>query len=248
MYVFIKKNLKKIIPRDFLFKNELFFRGFLIPFYTGKKYQCNICKKHWRKFIDLPGDLLCPYCGSRSRTRRLYRLLQEKNALQGKVLHFSPSRSLYRLLKKRTDFQYFSTDFEDEFLADYRLDIRDIDFPSGTFDTVVCYHVLEHIIEDEQAMREMFRVLKKDGQSFVQTPFKEGAIYEDYSITDEEEREKAFGQKDHVRVYSMEGLKKRLEKVGFTATILQFEEELKPYGMLEEKVFWLKKALKKQIK
>lgn len=241
MYKLTKNLLKKIVPQKFLFENELVFRKFLVPFYSGKKYQCNICEKHWKRFVDYPGDLLCPYCGSRSRTRRLFGLLNEKKALRGNVLHFSPSRSLYRNFKKRHDFDYFATDYEAEFLADYKIDITAIDFPNEKFDTIICYHILEHIIEDEKAMAELFRVLKKEGLCFVQTPYKEGEIYEDYSITDEKEREKAFGQWDHVRVYSLEGLKKRLEKVGFQVRILNFEDEKEPFGLLKETVLELQK-------
>ncbi len=174
MYRFIKVLVKKIVPHKFLFQNEPLFRQFLVPVYKGSSYQCNICGKKWRKFISLPGgnDLLCPYCGSRSRTRRLSRLLKERNALRGNVLHFSPSRSLYRLFGQPSEFVYFSTDFEDEFLADHRIDITAIDFPSEKFDTIICYHILEHIIEDKQAMGELFRVLKNDGYVLCRHPTK----------------------------------------------------------------------------
>lgn len=91
------------------------------------------------------------------------------------------------------------------------------------FDTIICYHILEHIIDDKKAMSEIYRVLKPKGKAFIQTPFKEGAIYEDYSITTEEARKEHFGQEDHVRVYSVNGLVKRLEDVGFKVDILTFE-------------------------
>ena len=74
-------------------------------------------------------------------------------------------------------------------------------------------------------MSELYRVLKPNGTLLIQTPFKEGEIYEDYSITTEAERLKHFGQEDHVRIYSINGLKDRLQNVGFKIEILQFQEE-----------------------
>src|SRR5690606_20358399 len=158
---------------------------------------------------------LCPFCGSRSRTRRLYSYLNEKDLIRGKVLHFSPSRSVYRLLKKKTEITYFSTDFEDEFLADYRYDITQIPLENNFFDLIICYHILEHIEDDKKAMEELCRVLKPSGTCIIQTPYKEGSIYEDFSKKTPEERLEAFGQEDHVRIYSVEGLQKRLIENGF---------------------------------
>lgn len=242
MYHNLKQFVKKIVPQQFLFKHELFFRKFLIPFYSGKKYQCNICNHQWKNFIQLPdGDLLCPYCSSRSRTRRLHDLLFQNEKLLGKVLHFSPSRSLYRKLKQNQKITYFSSDFENEFLADHRFDITKIDAPNENFDFIICYHILEHIVDDQKAMAELFRVLKMGGKCYVQTPFKNGEIYENKKTTTPEERLREFGQEDHVRVYSIKGLKQRLEKVGFTVKILHFEEELIPFGLLEEHILILEK-------
>ncbi|HUH27396.1 class I SAM-dependent methyltransferase [Gelidibacter sp.] len=170
-------------------------------------------------------DLLCPACGSRSRTRRLYSFLLNDHALQGNLLHFSPSRSLYRTFKKLNSINYFSTDFENEFVADYKIDIRKIDFEYSCFDTIICYHILEHIEEDIIAMKELFRVLKPNGTCYLQTPFKGGTIYEDTTKITKSQRLQAFGQDDHVRIYSVQGLKKRLEQVGFKVSVKTFRPE-----------------------
>ena len=224
MYNTLKKKIKALIPEKFLFENELLFRSIYGMFYKGNNHQCNICNKKSKTFINLSNDdLLCPFCGSLSRTRRLFSLI--RNNLKGNVLHFSPSRSIYRTLKKEKSITYFSTDFENQFLADYKYDITQIKQPKETFDLIICYHVLEHIVDDKKAMSELYRVLKPNGTIYIQTPFKEGDIYEDYSITSPLEREKHFGQNDHVRIYSIDGLTKRLENSGFKTTILNLKED-----------------------
>ncbi|WP_375236175.1 methyltransferase domain-containing protein [Winogradskyella sp.] len=241
MYKSIKALAKKTIQKKVLHKNELFFRYFFGFFYKGKSCQCTICNHDLKSFIRLKNDdLLCPFCGSLSRTRRLFNLLFENQNITGKVLHFSPSRSIYRKLKKHKAIDYYSTDFTNAFLADYKFDITKIDQPDDTFNFVICFHILEHIIEDNKAMQELYRVLKTNGICYIQTPFKEGDIYEDYTIKSPQEREKHFGQHDHVRVYSVKGLKDRLENVGFTTKILDFQEDIY-HGFKAETIIACKK-------
>jgi ubiquinone/menaquinone biosynthesis C-methylase UbiE len=144
--------------------------------------------------------------------------------LQGKVLDFSPSRSLYRKLKRTPGIDYFPSDYNNEFISDYHLDITTINLPDKSFDLIICYHILEHTPDDRKAMTELFRVLKPGGNILIQTPFGEGEIYEDNSITTEAERKKHFGQADHVRIYSAKSLRERLKQAGFTVSILQFKE------------------------
>ena len=74
-------------------------------------------------------------------------------------------------------------------------------------------------------MSELFRILKPGGKGYIQTPFKEGAIYENPDITTPEDRLEHFGQDDHVRIYSAEGLIERLQSVGFYTELLSFKEE-----------------------
>jgi len=243
MYSVLKKITKLIIPKRFLYKNELFFRSIFAFHYRGKEHNCTICNQNVKGFITLKGrDLLCPFCGSRSRTRRLYQVLQEKSLLKGTILHFSPSRSLYRVFKNISDINYYSTDYEDEFIAEYHYDITQIDCKDNTFDLILCYHILEHIIEDEKAIRELHRVLKPNGICFIQTPFKEvNDIFEDLSISSKEDRLIAFGQEDHVRVYSVEGLVKRLKENLFEKVVLEDFEENSYFGFKKETIIMVQK-------
>ncbi len=227
MYNFLKSVAKNIIPQKALIENEERFRKLLIPFYKGKDHQCNICETNLKSFAQLEnGDLICPICGSISRARRLYKLLNEEFIKKDTFfLDFSPFRMLYKKWKKKNDFRYFATDFGSDFIADYRYDITNIDAEKETFDLIVCYHILEHIIDDKKAMSELHRVLKTGGKALIQTPFKDGEIYEDYSITTEEERLKHFGQEDHVRIYSVKGLESRLKEAGFNVVVRTFSKD-----------------------
>ncbi|WP_027383657.1 methyltransferase domain-containing protein [Epilithonimonas caeni] len=220
--------IKRILPKDFLIKNETFFRKIIYLYYIGNSYHCPICDKSFRKFLlNQRGEKLCPSCGSMPRDRRLFSEFKKeysgKNVI--KLLDFSPSRSLYRRLKKSKNIQYFPTDLSTDFIAEYQYDITDIPVEEGFFDYIFCYHILEHIENDAKAMSELYRVLKDDGKVFVQTPFKEGEIYEVPEAKTDEDRLKYFGQADHVRLYSVKGLAERLEKAGFTVTIKTFDQD-----------------------
>jgi len=130
---------------------------------------------------------------------------------------------LYRTLKNAKHCNYFSSDFEDEFLADYKFDITNIKQENNKFDTIICYHILEHIVDDFKTFEELHRILKSTGKLYIQTPFKEGDIYEDFSITEAKDRMSHFGQNNHVRIYSVEGLQKRLESKGFVVNVNTFK-------------------------
>lgn len=224
MYSSIKGLVLKAIPKRILFQKEYSLRYFYYLFYTGQKYQCNICDKKLSHFVSLKNDRLCPRCGSLQRTRRLWDILnQDYLNKEAKILDFSPSRSLYRLMKDNPN--YLSSDLSGDFIAKVSYDITQIDTVDESFDLIICYHILEHIDNDRKAMEELFRVLKKGGNCIIQTPFKEGDIYEDDTIQTPEERERHFGQIDHVRIYSIEGLKKRLENVGFKVNINSYSLE-----------------------
>ncbi len=221
MYQTTKTIIKALIPKEFLFQHEEKWRSVFALFYSGKLYSCNICNKKLKRFISLNNeDFLCPNCGSLKRNRRLWQLLETEFLKPNiTILDFSPSRCLYRKLKKIPTINYQSTDLSGDFIADHQFDITNLKINDISLDLIICYHILEHIKDDMAAMKEVFRVLKPGAKALVQTPFKEGTIYENYSIISNEDRLKHFGQEDHVRIYSIKGLKERLETSGFSVEI-----------------------------
>jgi ubiquinone/menaquinone biosynthesis C-methylase UbiE len=160
------------------------------------------------------------------------------------ILDFSPSRCLYRKLKKFKGISYQSSDLSGDFIADFQYDITDLKIEENAIDLVICYHILEHVPNDLQAMHELYRILKPGGKALVQTPFKEGAIYENDAITAEKERLEHFGQEDHVRIYSVSGLQERLENAGFLVEARHYLSDETHFGLsTEETILVLTKPL-----
>lgn len=235
MYKTLKTILRIGFPQNFLFKHELFLRSFYALLFFGNKYKCNVCNKHLRSFKTVGNDKMCPACGSLSRNRRLWEILKTSYLNDGiSILDFSPSRNLYRELKKRK-LSYTASDLSGDFISDVQFDITNIAAKNNSYDLIICYHILEHVIDDTQAMKELFRVLKDTGTCIIQTPFKDGEIYEDYTITEETQRRIHFGQEDHVRIYSIDGLKERLTNTSFQVEILNYFEEKNQINGYSEK-------------
>ena len=242
MYHFLKKSITSILPKKWLFKIEPFLRTSFSFTKKGTNHLCLICNfKNDTWITTKHNDLLCPKCGSLSRDRRLWNELKENFIKENiSVLDFSPSRCLYRKWEKQPNIIYKATDFEGNFISDFNYDITNIAEKDATFDLIICYHVLEHIENDVKAMQELFRVLKPNGTLVIQTPFKEGEIYENYTITSEIDRLKHFGQEDHVRIYSVASLKERLENCNFKVENNRFEEDIY-LGLVDETILISKK-------
>lgn len=226
MYERAKQILKVVVPTGLLRRLSPYLRSVNALCYAGNAVFCPCCTGRFARWVVLAnGERLCPRCGSLPRGRRLFGLLDKEYLRPGAtVLHFSPSASLSRVLSRRP-IRYEPSDYLGEFTAPFAYDITAIDAPDGKYDLVICYHVLEHIVPDTTAMGELYRVLADGGTCLVQTPFREGAIYEDYGITEPAERKIAFGQDDHVRVYSAEGLAGRLGMAGFRVEVRAFAED-----------------------
>ncbi|MEN8248688.1 MAG: methyltransferase domain-containing protein, partial [Bacteroidota bacterium] len=134
-------------------------------------------------------------------------------------------------------------------LAKVKLDVMNMPFEDGEFDVVFCNHVLEHVRDDRQAMEEIYRVMKPGGWGILQVPLfypVPEKTFEDTSITTPKEREKTFGQSDHVRLYGKDYLD-RLNSAGFNAKEFRVKDELpeseiKQFALpLNEPVFFVKK-------
>jgi len=163
-----------------------------------------------------------------------------------KLLHIAPEKNLQKILKASTKINYING-YLNPSVADRKIDITDINFGNDYFDFIICNHVLEHLQDDRKAMSELFRILKPGGEAILQVPISKynKETFEDISITTLEERERIFGQKDHVRIYG-KNYKNRLESVDFKVDLFDIKmflsiKEIKKYGLNEEEILYIGK-------
>ncbi|MGE4433402.1 MAG: methyltransferase domain-containing protein [Bacteroidales bacterium] len=201
---------------------------------TGAKLECNVCKNQFNQFdSDLwHAHCNCPVCGSSVRLRLLVAALEhtEKfayaNIIQNKrILHFAPERPLGELLKKRAA-SYQTADFLAEGYSykhiDHNIDISNMhSINDASYDCVIACDVLEHVPDDLKGIREVHRILNMGGVCIFTVPQKDHlkTTFEDDHVTDKKERERLFGQEDHLRIYG-EDFVERMTSAGFTVSTL----------------------------
>ncbi|WP_181234377.1 methyltransferase domain-containing protein [Enhygromyxa salina] len=199
---------------------------------TGPKHTCNVCgTTAVFKTTSRRKDATCPVCKCSERHRLFIHYLAHGSTLLHEkldVLHFSPNECEETALRHQPNWHYVTTDFMHE--EDLSLDLTNADQPDDSWDLMILYHLLEHIPDDKKAMSEMYRILRPGGRAILQVPLEIGLAetYEDPTITDPKERRKHFGQSDHVRKYSIQGLRERLEAVGFEVEALDYLGQLDP--------------------
>ena len=144
------------------------------------------------------------------------------------MLHIAPEQCFYKRFKSLKNINYYTGDLESP-LAEYHFDLHDIPFEDNKFDVIICNHVMEHVEDYEQCMRELYRVLKPGGWAIMQVPidYNREHTYEDKTITSPEDREKHYWQKDHLRLFGKD-YPNHLEKAGFKVKRDAFVKEMKP--------------------
>jgi SAM-dependent methyltransferase len=183
--------------------------------------------------VELRKNARCPKCDSLERHRLYYLYLKTciPSDRKIRVLHFAPEQILSKLFQSFPNVEYISADIVPG-KAMVVADITNTSFADNEFDIIFCSHVLEHVPDDRKAMHELYRILNPAGFGILQVPIKtqRGGIpmtetYEDFSITDPGQREIAFGQHDHVRIYGTD-FKDRLESAKFKVTLVRFADQL----------------------
>ncbi len=205
--------------------------------YRGVDVLCPVCAHQFKRFKDDRNrrNAVCWRCGSQER-HRAQRLLFERRpeliANARSLLHFAPEWGLRQHLERCAHLRYVTADL-DQPDVDLHLDITAIELPDARFDAVICSHVLEHVPDDAAAMSELRRITAPDGWCLVMVPLDLGRqhTYEDPAVTDPQDRDRAFWQHDHVRLYAPD-IGERLATAGFNVERIRPREEF-GYRLIE---------------
>ena len=194
----------------------------------GDAVHCPLCDRGAIAFLPSGTPprphALCPFCGSLERTRMMALALKQRGLPMAgqRVLHVAPDRSLRDRLQATPGITYIAGDKKEPGYSyppgTVDLDVTALPFAEDHFDLLICSHVLEHVPDDRTAMRELFRVLRPGGTAILLVPMSDRPTTdEDPTVTDPQERQRRFGQRDHVRLYGRDYFD-RLRAAGFTVS------------------------------
>ena len=108
-------------------------------------------------------------------------------------------------------------------------DALHLPFPDDAFDRVICSEVLEHIADDEGAMRELTRVLRPGGTMAITVP-RFGPELINWALSDEYHNVPG----GHIRIYRKSVLQDRLRTAGMRVTGHHYAHGLhSPYWWLK---------------
>ena len=183
---------------------------------------CPLCG--WRGFRFDPygnralrrNDAHCPICGSLERHRVARLLLEGRLGGGHRVLHMAPERQMIPWLVSLSS-EYLNADLYG--LAMVKMDLTATGLPTASKTLVWCSHVLEHIVDDMAALREVRRILAPGGLLVLQVPIGGDSTYEDPRVTTDDERLEKYLQEDHVRLYGRD-LADRVRAAGLECEML----------------------------
>jgi SAM-dependent methyltransferase len=148
---------------------------------------CSICNWEGEKFLPcnphfshdesrkISGECKCPVCDSRSRHRAVMLLLKRLDlpVANQRILHVAPENFLVSYFGTKRPLQHEKIDkYVDQYPKNTvtEMDLVDVKFADHSFDFAFCAHVLEHIPDDNKAIRELYRILVPGGIAVLMVP------------------------------------------------------------------------------
>lgn len=226
-----KKILRFIMKQYFKTRGRRFSKQ-----YQGEDVSCPCCGNSFSSFMDFEIDKLhnesryvnyykntvCPYCFSFPRHRVVCEHFDKNKHIfsdDANILMVGAEYSIEQWFNNH-GLSYTTADLFDR-TADLKVDILNTPFADNSWSIIICNHVLEHVPDYKIALKELKRILKKDGILELAVPIDMSfsTTYEDDSIVTEKQRIEAFGQPDHLRIFGS-NFKDLLMEAGFSVEVI----------------------------
>lgn len=161
--------------------------------------------------------VVCPNCEANDRIRWIDYVIENYSDMYIKeksILHIAPEKIIRNKIRKVNKERYITGDIQ-EGVADYVVDIMDMNYPNEYFDYVILNHVMEHVPDEKKAFEEIIRCLKSQGILMISFPISlKQKTYENIAVQSEQQRLEHYGQKDHCRLYGLDVME-RISSYGF---------------------------------
>lgn len=153
--------------------------------------KCSICGS--QKFKNYRGRInaRCSKCFSLERHREAWNVIRTLN-LQD-VLYVGPEPCLAKKIRSRCN-RFVSADIAPKYKATVKCDLRNTQFKDKEFNTVICLHVLEHIIQCDEAITELARIATT---AIISVPLSATVCFRDHTATTKYAKTIAHGQQNH---------------------------------------------------
>ena len=111
------------------------------------------------------------------------------------------------------------------------------------FDLIYASHVMEHVPDDARVLANIFRALKPGGEAWLIVPLWDRPTEDGSYAMSPREREKRFGQWDHVRQYGPD-FADRIRAAGFDLEVIdaaEIDADVRHFYALDDRLFRARK-------
>lgn len=198
----------------------------LAAFGVARARHCPACRRDVVGFFRYgsKSEWGCPECGASPR-ERLVHVLLDRGILtveQGSsFLHCAPSE--HRLVDRFSVIasEYLPADFDPkryDLPGMQKIDLMEMS-ETKRFNRIYASHVMEHVPDDAIVLRNIRRALKPDGEAWLLVPIWGSPTEDGPPDLHPRERERRFGQWDHVRQYGLD-FQDRIIAAGFSVEVI----------------------------
>ncbi len=202
---------------------------------SGSNRQCILCRSKVRDFLpggrildiydkrNIIGDgfrekCYCPICSSTDRERWCFEVIKRHTKIletQCTVLHIAPEDGIRNRILHNELCDYYSGGINKKSAGNI-VDVTNIQYRDNFFDYIIMNDVLDKIIDIKRTIRELKRVLKKDGKIIMSFPICMDFATDENRLCSIEKKLQNLGHIKRVRLFGYDYLS-QLDQMGICA-------------------------------